>query len=101
MYHVFMLGLFAHPNHFRDPPRLEIRAPEVQSNRACLVMACYITAVCTDTGSGIKDTCRYRVIKNYCRGFNNLSYTIHLRWECVVAPTDQEILFSFMMCGVQ
>jgi len=23
----------------------------------------------------------YRVIRNYCRGFNNLSYTIHLRWE--------------------
>jgi len=21
----------------------------------------------------------YRVIKNYCQGFNNLSYTIHLR----------------------
>ena len=23
----------------------------------------------------------YRVIRNHCRGFNNLSYTIHLRWE--------------------
>ena len=23
----------------------------------------------------------YRVIRNECRGFNNLSYTIHLRWE--------------------
>ena len=23
----------------------------------------------------------YRVIKNDCRGFNNLSYTIHLRWK--------------------
>jgi len=50
----------------------------------------------------------YRVNKNDCRGFNNLSYTIHLRYEYIVAPMDQEILkvffydeFSFMMCGVQ
>ena len=34
----------------------------------------------------------YRVIKNVCRGFNNLSYTIHLRQDYVVAPMDQEIL---------
>ena len=37
----------------------------------------------------------YRVIKNDCRGFNNLSYTIHLRQEYVVAPMDQEILKVF------
>jgi hypothetical protein len=44
----------------------------------------------------------YRVIKNDCRGFNNLSYTIHLREEYIVAPMDQEILkVFFMMCGVQ
>jgi hypothetical protein len=34
----------------------------------------------------------YRVIKNDCRGFNNLSYTIHLRLQYVVAPMDQGIL---------
>ena len=34
----------------------------------------------------------HRVIRNDCRGFNNLSYTIHLRQEYVDAPTDQEIL---------
>ena len=38
---------------------------------------------------------KYRVIKNDCQGFNNLSYTIHLRWEYVVAPMDQEILRVF------
>ena len=26
---------------------------------------------------------KYRVIKNYCRGFNNFSYTIHLRYEYI------------------
>jgi hypothetical protein len=30
----------------------------------------------------------YRVIQNYCWGFNNLSYTIYLRQEYVVAPMD-------------
>jgi len=28
----------------------------------------------------------YRIIRNDCRCCNNLSYTIHLRWEYVVAP---------------
>ena len=37
----------------------------------------------------------YRVIRNDRRGFNNLSYTIHLRQEYVVAPMDQEILKVF------
>ena len=47
------------------------------------------------------DRLMYRIIKNDCRGFNNLSYTILLREEYVVAPMDQEILRVFMMCGVQ
>jgi hypothetical protein len=34
----------------------------------------------------------YRVIQNDCRGFNNLSYTTHLREEYVVVPMDREIL---------
>jgi len=34
---------------------------------------------------------KYRVIRNDCRGFNNLSYTINLRQEYVVAPMDLEI----------
>ena len=38
---------------------------------------------------------KYRVIKNDCPGFNNLSYTIHLRYEYIVAPMDQEILKVF------
>ena len=33
----------------------------------------------------------HRVIQNDCRGFNNLSYTIHLRQEYIFAPMDQEI----------
>ena len=33
----------------------------------------------------------YRVIRNDCRGFNSLSYTIHLRQEYVVAPVDPEV----------
>jgi len=37
----------------------------------------------------------YRVIQNDCRGFNNLSYTIHLRDQHIVAPMDQEILKVF------
>jgi len=38
----------------------------------------------------------HRVIHNDCRYFNNLSYTIHLRQEYIVAPMDQEIL-SFLL----
>ena len=38
---------------------------------------------------------KYRVIQNDCWGFNNLSYTIHFRWEYIVAPMDQEILKVF------
>ena len=38
---------------------------------------------------------KYMVIQNDCRGFNNLSYTIHLREQYVVAPMDQEILIVF------
>jgi len=34
---------------------------------------------------------KYRVIRNDCRGFNNLSYTIHLRQEYLVAPMDLEV----------
>jgi hypothetical protein len=37
----------------------------------------------------------YRVIQNDCWGFNNLSYTIHLRQEFIVAPMVQEILKVF------
>ena len=37
----------------------------------------------------------YRVIQNDFRGCNNLSYTIHLRYEYIVAPMDQEILKVF------
>ena len=37
----------------------------------------------------------YSVIQNDCQGFSNLSYTIHLRQEYMVAPTDQEILIVF------
>jgi len=36
-----------------------------------------------------------QVIQNDCRGFNNLSYTIHLRQEYTFAPMDQEILKVF------
>jgi hypothetical protein len=37
---------------------------------------------------------KYRVIRNDCQNFNNLSYTIHLRQEYVVALMDQEISIS-------
>ena len=42
----------------------------------------------------------YRVIRNDCRGFNNLSYTIHLRYKYVFAPMDQEILSFLLWCAV-
>jgi hypothetical protein len=38
---------------------------------------------------------KYRVIRNDCRGFTNLSFTVRLRQQCVVAPMDQEILSVF------
>jgi len=44
--------------------------------------------------------CIYRVIQNDCRGFNNLSYTIHLRQVYAVAPMDQEILSFLLWCAV-
>jgi hypothetical protein len=37
----------------------------------------------------------YRAIRTDCLGFNNLSCTVHLREEYVVAPMDQEILKVF------
>ena len=37
----------------------------------------------------------YRFIKNDCRGFNNVSYTRHLRQQYVVASMEQEILEIF------
>ena len=37
----------------------------------------------------------YRVILNDCLGFNNLSYTIHLRQQYAVAPMVQEIFKVF------
>jgi hypothetical protein len=45
----------------------------------------------------------YRVIRNDCRGFNNLSHTIHFRKQYVVAPMEQEILkvfFHDVRCAV-
>ena len=30
-------------------------------------------------------TTKYRVIRNNCRGFNNLSYTIHLRYDLILS----------------
>jgi tRNA(His) 5'-end guanylyltransferase len=44
-------------------------------------------AVVTCGGGQIKPH-TYRVIRSDCRGFNNLSYTLHLRYEYVVAPMD-------------
>jgi hypothetical protein len=44
---------------------------------------------------------KHMVIQNDCRGFNNLSYTIHLRQQYVVAPMDQEIILEGGMCDVQ
>jgi len=44
---------------------------------------------------GTSCICKYKVITNDCRGFNNLSYTVHLKQEYVVAPMDQEILEVF------
>jgi hypothetical protein len=42
-----------------------------------------------------------KVIWNDCRGFSNLSYTIHLRLGYVVPLMDQEILKSFLLwCAV-
>jgi hypothetical protein len=38
---------------------------------------------------------KYRVIQNDCWRFNNLSYTIHLRYDYIVVPMDQEILKVF------
>ena len=46
---------------------------------------------------------KYKVILNDCRVFNNLSYTIHLRQQYVVAPMDQEIVrvfFNDVRCAV-
>jgi hypothetical protein len=38
-----------------------------------------------------------RIIRNDCRGFNNLSYTINLRQQYEVVPMDQEILKDFLL----
>ena len=54
---------------------------------------CNVTAVGTCNNGAV--SVQYRVTQNDWRGFNNLSYTIHLRQEYVVAPMDQEILRVF------
>jgi len=38
----------------------------------------------------------YRVIRNECRGFNNLSYTIHLRYEYMYFLFNRKILQGFV-----
>jgi hypothetical protein len=46
--------------------------------------------------SATRTVATYWVIKNDCRGFNNLSYTIQYTiQEYIVAPMDQEILKVF------
>jgi len=41
--------------------------------------------VCHHISTGVYEfLCIYRVIQNDCRGFNNLSYTIHLRQEYMI-----------------
>jgi hypothetical protein len=40
----------------------------------------------------------YRVIKNECRGFNNLSHTIHLRYECMYFLFNRPTLQVFVTC---
>ena len=43
----------------------------------------------------------YRVIQNDCRGFNNLSYTIHLRQEYIVFTDGSRNSESFLLrCAV-
>jgi hypothetical protein len=37
---------------------------------------CYITHICSST---VRKATKIEIIKYDCRGFNNLSYTIHLR----------------------
>jgi len=39
----------------------------------------------------------YRVIQNDCRGFNNLSYTIHLRWEymCFLFNRTMQVFVTY------
>jgi len=39
---------------------------------------------------------KYRVIQNDCRGFNNLSYTIHLRYGCMYFLFNRTILQVFV-----
>jgi len=41
-------------------------------------LECYLYASLFVCSGNCLHTCIYRVIQNDCRGFNNLSYTIHL-----------------------
>jgi hypothetical protein len=41
---------------------------------------------------------KYRVIQNDCRGFNNLSYTKHLRYEYMCFLFNRTTLQVFVTC---
>ena len=59
-------------------------------------LAWKITPFCGSKSCSIyRDLENYRVIRNDCQGFNNLSFTVHLREQYVVAPMDQKILEVF------
>ena len=71
-------------------------------SRASCILA-HVSVAYLHTRLTMNSALKYKVILNDCRVFNNLSYTIHLRQQYVVAPMDQEIVrvfFNDVRCAV-
>jgi hypothetical protein len=79
--------------------RLDVRATEIVVLHVLPVnfvhicqKECEYWSMSVITREAIKEhTDIYRVIRNDCRGFNNFSYTMYLRYEYVVAPMDHAV----------
>ena len=86
-------------SHLRlDPPRGSF--PQISPSKSCMYLSpirsiCPAHHILLDLITRIIFRPEYRVIKNDCRGFNSLSYTIHLGQEYIVVPMNQEILKVF------
>ena len=53
--------------------------PALSTNSRLFLLTLFMKTATADCGKHM--THKYRIIRNDCRSFNNLSYTIHLREE--------------------
>ena len=83
-------------------PSTGIRSPDLPARRQSLHRLSYpaddVRMSLISNTSCHRPDCLYRVIRNDCRGFNNLSYTIHLRFLVIsFYVVTSRIRFMFLL----